>query len=653
MNKAFLTLLLFSIKICSAQTSLIDSLQKVIRSNAHDTVKLEAYTSLSWEYVYEDLNKAMYYADEELKLATSINNQKYIAQALNDKGIVLIRQFKFQEALEINKKALEIRIRLNDRPAIGSSYSKLAHSYTELEDYQNALDYQLKALLIFRELGLKRNIAFTLNNINNLYDHVKNYDKIEVYATEAYKMLDELHDTLGMANSLHYLGMAAEHKGDIKKALDLEKKALGLFMHGGDSTAMAGTYNNIGYFYRKLGNPDMGFVNYSEALKIAELIHDSVSAAMYSNNIANIFTDQKNFTEAEKYLNRALSYGSRNREILSMIYRSLAEFYVRTNKPDLAAEYFDRTVNLKDSLFGSDLSRKLSEMQVRYEVDKREKEKELLAKENQLKSAQLNRSRLIMIFLIAGVVLLAVIFYLIYNRNRIRQQQRLQQELLVQQELRTKAVIEAEEHERVRIAKELHDGIGQQLSAAKLNISGLQGSSTSLQNPELLSNAIVLLDDAVKEVRAVSHNMMANQLTEHGLGNAIRIFIEKLRNNGQFTIDLELVDLDQRFDSTAEIVIYRILQEIMSNVIRHASATHVTLQVVRDQSELIILAEDNGKGFDSTDRAKLEGVGLNNIRSRVEYLNGTLTVDSHPGSGTTINIEIPLNDKVLAVAPTG
>ena len=215
--------------------------------------------------------------------------------------------------------------------------------------------------------------------------------------------------------------------------------------------------------------------------------------------------------------------------------------------------------------------------------------------------------------------------------------------MLKQQELRSKAIIDAEENERKRIARELHDGLGQQLSAVKLNMSSLD-SSLELKTDEqrkMLQNALDIIDDSVKEVRAVSHSMMPNALVKSGLKEAIKEFVNRLGKTDHLKFDLQISGLNERLNTTIETIVFRVLQEIVNNILKHSKATIVTIQIIKDIEELTIIVEDNGVGFD-VNTAKSDGIGLKNLQSRIEYLHGTVNIDSHLQKGTTIIIELPI-----------
>ena len=171
-------------------------------------------------------------------------------------------------------------------------------------------------------------------------------------------------------------------------------------------------------------------------------------------------------------------------------------------------------------------------------------------------------------------------------------------------------------------------------------------SKLKLDNDEqklAMQNALSLMDDSVKEVRAVSHNMMPNTLIKLGLASAVREFITKLGNSPSLKVDLEIIGLDKRLDNQTETVLYRIIQEIVNNIIKHAKASQISMQLIKHDTELNIMIEDNGVGFDSTKINEFNGIGLKGIQTRVEFLNGNVHFDSMVGRGTTVIIDVPLS----------
>jgi len=645
MKKTIFTFFTFFSLVTISQN---DSLEKVVLSNAVDTLKLAALTDLSWNYSASDIKKSRMYADQELELAQKINNQKYIATAYNDIGITLIKESKFKEALSYHQKALEVRLKLGNEKDIASSYSKVGYCYAEMSDYVSSLPANLKALSIYEKMGNKRYEAYTLNNIATVYDNLRNYDKLIETANRSYKIAIEINDKNGIAMALHYIAAAYKEKKDYKMAIETGKKEIQIFRETGDSNSLCSSLNNVGFFYRHINNDNMALLYYTEAITIAEKVKDLNSAALDYNNIGDIYLAAKKYEQAEQYLKKGeqLAIQQSLPDTRMVISTSLGNLYLETGRNKEAQNYYKLAMRLQDSIFSKETAKQLYDMQVKYETNKKEEENALLQKDNELKTIQLSKSRLTQLFLFGGILLSIALFYLLYNRNKLKQKQSMDAELINQQELRSRAIIEAEEKERTRIAKELHDGIGQQLSAAKLNVSGLQASLHTNNNEEkiMLQNAIDFIDESVKEVRLVSHSMMPNALVKSGLVSAIKEFVTKINSSGALKINLEIVGLSDRLEQTVETVLFRVLQELLNNIIKHAKSTEVSIQVIKHEKELTVLIEDNGAGFDVDKALNNEnGIGLKNIQSRVAFLNGQVFFDSHLGKGTTVTVEIPFN----------
>jgi two-component system, NarL family, sensor kinase len=279
------------------------------------------------------------------------------------------------------------------------------------------------------------------------------------------------------------------------------------------------------------------------------------------------------------------------------------------------------------------------------EIQRLNSQYESSRKEQQILTQQ-NRIRLqnYLFIGIGGLALLAgLLIYSQYKRYRLRKESQLQTEIMMQQEMKAKAILEAEENERQRIAKDLHDGVGQMMSAAKMNLSAIESEIkfTDNEQKQNFEKIIGLVDESCKEVRTVSHIMMPNALLKNNLPNAIHDFVNKLSNKS-LQVHVYTEGLDEKIDSNVETVLYRVIQECVSNAIKHAGATTLDISLIRDKDGISGTIEDNGKGFDPADKDNFEGIGLKNIITRIEYLKGTVDFDSAPGRGTVIALHVPL-----------
>jgi len=357
------------------------------------------------------------------------------------------------------------------------------------------------------------------------------------------------------------------------------------------------------------------------------------------NNLAAVYIQKKMYDSAESKLNIALGMGLKAvncKPEVNKIYFTLAKLYESSGKNDLALAMYKLYSATKDSLYTNELSQRFAELDTRYKT---------LEKEKIIQQQQFDIKRKNYWIISIGVLLFLGILlgYSWYRRYRLRQEKKIQTEIIKQQDISTRAVLQAEENERKRIAADLHDGVGQMMSVAKMNLSVFENDLPfkTEQQKFAYEKVIALVDESCREIRSISHQMMPNALLKSGLSSAIKEFIDKI-DNTIININLHTEGLNERLDSNVETVCYRVIQECVNNVIKHSGANSLEISLIRDSDGISATIEDNGKGFDTKELAKFEGIGLKNIRSRIQYLKGTVDFDSAPGKGTLVAIHVPI-----------
>ena len=203
------------------------------------------------------------------------------------------------------------------------------------------------------------------------------------------------------------------------------------------------------------------------------------------------------------------------------------------------------------------------------------------------------------------------------------------------------AVIRTEEKERQRFSKELHDGLGPLLSSAKMSVSALERMNTDPEQKELIQNTYLVVDEAVRSLRELSNNMNPNILTNFGLARAVSSFINKLSAFSKVKVNFSTNLQEVRFDADVEVILYRVICEMINNSLKHASAEHLNLSILRMPGEEInIIFEDDGVGFvpEEVLNNPEGGMGMSNMFSRIASLKGNVDIDSAPGEGTRIRI---------------
>ena len=306
-----------------------------------------------------------------------------------------------------------------------------------------------------------------------------------------------------------------------------------------------------------------------------------------------------------------------------------------------------------DSLNNQDLQKNNLSLEARYQSEKKQSQIVQLEKEKELQSLSIKQKNTFNALLGIGLLAAGIIGFLFYRNTKRKQQLSAQTQLIQQQQITqleqekqlvaTTSILLGQEAERNRMAKDLHDGLGGMLSGIKLNLSSMQGNMiVHEKDVQLFSKSILQLDNAITEMRRVAHNMMPEALLKFGLSEAIQDYCDGINESNSVKMKFTQLGLQQPLDKPTEVILYRIVQELSNNAIKHAAAQNIFIQLNRHDKGISLTVEDDGKGFDTMQLATIKGAGLQNVQSRINYLKGSLDIDSVSNKGTSVNIEIPL-----------
>ncbi len=627
----------------TAQQKIIDSIEKLLPFQKDSTLA-KSYNELTWQYRTIDQDKAIEYGNKAIALGNNINFSKAVAQAYNDLGIIYYDQQDFTNALASYNKAFNIRLKLNDQKGIGALYNKIGIIYQKESKFDSALLYAQKALAIYEKLHDKTGISYSLNNIGIVNQNVGNLDEALKYQLQSIAIKEEIHDNLGVAGSYVNVGNIFVLKKDIVRAKEYFEKAEAMTRQIGNPEYLSNSLNNLASLYQKTGDYKKALPLAQESFDIRAKLGDTKGQVSCLANMGSILTSDKQFGPAEgKYI-----LGLKLADTLSSclgekakLYDGLSQLYEQSGDFKKSMEMARLTVKLNDSIYTDGMNKRFSEMETKFQTAKKDRQ----IQEQQF---ELTKKQYWLYGSIGFALLLLLLGYSFYRRYKLKQEKRLQLEVMRQQDLATKAVISAEENERKRIAAELHDGVGQMMSAAKMNLSAIENDLIFKDEAQKNSfyKVIGMVDESCKEVRSVSHQMMPNALLKSGLATAVREFIDKI-DSRIIKINLYAEGLNERLDSDVETVLYRVIQECVNNVIKHSGANNLDISLIKDADGISATVEDNGRGFDTKDKQKFEGIGLKNISSRVTFLKGTVDFDSSPGKGTLVAIHVPITPEKL------
>jgi signal transduction histidine kinase len=646
MKNTFLAALLYVlISVCNVtlltaqkNRAIVDSLEKLTLTQK-DSALVQTLNELTWQYRMIDKDKAIDYGNKAIEAGKKINFYKGIAQGYNDMGIIYFDKENYDTAIMLYNKAIQIRQQLKDGKGIAKLYNKIGIVYQKQGLFDKALENQFKALAIFEKAADKIGISYSLNNIGIINQNMGLYEKAIEFQEKSILIKEEIGDKYGLSGSYVNIGNNYLNLKQYKKAESYYKKAIDITRIIGDKEYLSNALNNIGNLYIQTGELTQAIPPILESYKLRDSLHDTKGMVSCLNNLADIYIQQKLYDSAEKKLNLGLNMGLKAvncKPEVTKIYFTLAKLFEAKGENDRALAMYKLYSTSKDSLYTDDLSQKFAELDTRYKT---------LEKEKTIQQQQFDITRKnYLIVTITGILLTSLLLgYSWYRRYKMRQQRKIQTEIIKQQDISTRAILQAEENERKRIAADLHDGVGQLMSAAKMNLSAFEHDLPFKSDEQKLAyeKAIALVDESCREVRSISHQMMPNALLKSGLSSAIKEFIDKI-DSSIIKINLHTEGLNERLDSNIETVCYRVIQECVNNVIKHSGANTLEISLIKDADGISATIEDNGKGFNSKEVEKVEGIGLKNIRSRIQYLKGTVDFDSEPGKGTLVAIHVPV-----------
>jgi signal transduction histidine kinase len=601
--------------------------------------KAAAFSNIGYaSFQHGETDKAMEYFNKGLKIQEELNDPQEIANSLNNIAAIHWKLGENEKALDHFKRALEMQKKLPLSHAMATTINNIGAIYDNQGQIKLALDYYYQGLKLQEQLGNKLGMGTSLNNIAAILMKQDETDKAVEYYNRSLKVRQEADDKRGIAQCLNNLGHIYVTKGQYDKALANYEKSYALYSEIKNNTGIAYSYNNMAAVYHKQHQDEKALEYYTKSLATYEAVDDKRGIANTSNNIGVLLLEQSKPAQALPYSKRALEVAQAGgfAEVIRDVLSALSRIETALGKHAEALDHYKKFVVFRDSLNNEETKKAGIRKQIQYEYDKKEEQSRLEDERKELiRQEATKRQQIISWSLIVGCILVIATTFLLFNRYRLKQKNSYQQELARKQKEQAVAVMETQEQERKRIAEDLHDSLGHLLSTAKLNLQTVPDPQK-----QFVENSLQLLNQASEEIHNITFNLMPRTLEEGGLVAALHELAAKVTNSGKVKILLHVHDID-RFvlEKQSQFNIYRIIQEAVNNILKHAEASEINIQLIGQANHMTIMIEDDGKGFDTG--AKKSGRGLKNIVTRSLWLKGNINIDSTPGRGTTITTEIP------------
>ncbi|MBC8488148.1 MAG: tetratricopeptide repeat protein [Bacteroidetes bacterium] len=652
MARLFLLVVFYYIIIfCSAQQNKIDSLINTLPAITDKYKKSKTLNNICLKLVYINPDSALKFGQRALEIGKDENDNLIKGESFNRIGIVYDVKNVWDSALIFYDSALLCAVKANDSITIASAYNNIGLVYWNKSIYDKAIDNFFKSLKLFEKLGKKRGVANTYNNIGLILMEQDRDSSALQYQFSSLKIREEISDEYGINDSRLNIALLYWSLKKYDSSAYYYKRAIPFYIKTDNHYALGTAFNGLAMVYEDIHKPDSALFYYNKAINEHLEVQNFYKAASSLLNKAHVY-NQSGDTENELNIllkAKSLLDDESSIRVRSKILFQLAELYNKNGQYKKASELYLEFKAIDDSLYNVDRDEKIEQIKVKYETEKKEKallkekaENERLQKEKALTEIRLyNRNKWIIGIIGASLILIFFILF-ISQRNKRKAQAEKDSAIIMEREKGLKAVFNAQEEERKRIAKDLHDGIGQQISAIKMYFQNFAKGIIETK-PELKEDILKvekMVTDTGTDIRNISHQMMPKALLELGLVDALEDLLENSFFKTNVKYSFETFGLKKRLPSNVEIALYRIAQELFNNIIKHSGAKKVDVQLMKMESHCILIVRDDGRGIPESEASY--GIGMLNINNRLSTINGNLNMDSGKGKGTTATIRIGL-----------
>jgi signal transduction histidine kinase len=621
-----------------------DSLMQITHRAKADTNTINACLAMADFFLEDKQDSALYYTSIAGNLADKISATSHRYRLNYEFARIFHRQRDYKKAIEYTLANIVLSRKDGNRSQEAFSYRNLFTLYHSINKNDSALKYAQYAMKLTEEINDTFKIAMNYGNLCRLYEDITMYDSAIVYGKKGIAAGEKYHDKLGLLISLNNIAIAYMRQGNYNEALPYLSKQLAEAKLFKRARSIRLALENLANVYFNLGNTS-GLIEATAQLNAFNSTDSSWktndrAVQFIANGNSNFL--QKKFSDAESNYLKALDIAKNDvstDEVLTA-YTQLSQLKFAEQEFKAGLNYGRLADSVSNLINTTELTHNAADLEAYYQSQK---------KDNQIQLQQADiKQKNIINYIISGIAvsltIISFLFYWNYRHKQTINQQRIA-ELEIEKKLAaTEAVLQGEEKERTRIAKDLHDGLSGMLSGVKFSLQNMQGNLVMTSENQLsFARSLDMLDNSITEMRRVAHNMLPEGLVRYGLDVALKDYVTEINTTGIVTVVYQSMGLaDGKISQAAAISIYRIIQELLNNVIRHAAAKNVLVQVLKEEGRLIINVEDNGKGFDTTVVENTAGIGWKNIRSRVELLNGKIDIQSAAGKGTEVNIEMNL-----------
>lgn len=632
---------------CFNVTKAQDSLLRLIALANQDTIKAMLYVDAGMEVENSAPEIAKIYYKNARQLAARHQYAPAIYKAIAGYTYVLNMQGKYDSSAVMNQEAVELARSRKDSLPLAKALFNTGTSYRERGEYETAVKYYEEGKIIFQLIGQERLSAVGEDVQQVLYNDMHQYERGIQHGERAVQLSRDAGDNRQLCIALSNLGLNYADVRKLDKAQRVYEEALALSQRNGDTYMEMVATLNLADILIQQDKYDKTEPYFQKVLKMAEELDAKDSRALALKGLSYHYGHARQYEKAKAYARQALDIAGEQqlRKLKGSILKQMGNLAYATQNPVLGNQYNTAATLLEDSLFNEAMAKRTQELEVKYATELKESKILQLESDSDLQALSIKNKNMLITFLsllAAAFVLVGLLLYRAYRHRQKVQQLRIHELETEKQLAATEAVLKGEEQERARMAKDLHDGLGGMLSGVKFSLNNFRGNLVMTPDSAMaFERSLDMLDSSIGEMRRIAHNLLPEALIQYGLNTALLGLCRDVSNSGALQVRYQPINVENLpLDQSKAITIYRMVQELLNNTLKHARAQHALVQLSRTDNTLSITVEDDGQGFDAGILESTSGMGWANIRNRVNFLNGRLDVDS--GAGTSVFIEIPL-----------
>lgn len=617
MKKITFILLFVAVQLSAQLIDTNNSIWKDEKSAVKDSMKIKNMLDLAREYKQINIDSSLIFAQNALAYSIEEKFGRGRVESLYQIGLCNFYLSNMKEAINYYNRSLKVAEIIGYKKFIAQNYKMIGGVYSHEKKYRKGLDYNFKALEILIDMKDSINYARTVDNIGSYYRKLNKYD-----------------------SAFYYINKALE--------INLEKSYF-------KSTGY--NYNNLANIYLNLTKYDLALKYYQKSLKIKKEYGKKSDFIHAYNNIGNVLTFQKKYKEAIPYFEKSIAIATELKIVnnLSLFYGNLAKAQKGLNNYKYALKYKILQKQLSDSLNNVETKIFIARKEAELLIKEKEKEKRRLEKIIEIQHGKQQQRNILIIILIIAI---CIVTFLIFNTNKKTNLLKIlnkkesdlhatksKQKILKEKEKAAKKINTANKFLTQRISQLLKEQIGMELKKIQKSISGSikDKNCPKKEIKEELSKLIF----AERFANTLAFNLTPLVLENQNLISAIENYIENIFEKSSTKVSLlckNPLSLNL-LSNDLNLNIFRIIQELSINVLQHAKAKHLNIEISDTKNTIEIIAEDNGKGFDQQQQQQ-QGIGLFNIKQRVKLYGGKLKINTEIGKGTKIFIKMNYNKKI-------